>query len=88
MTVCDDFYHDAYTPCISAPLRKKISAGILDKSQREPGKAQNLAGTSAELCGDFSGKGRKFSGNSSSSGQEPGIDPNSARISAGRGRMP
>ena len=33
--------------CISAPLGKKIPAGILGKYQGEPGKGQNLAGTLA-----------------------------------------
>ena len=34
-------------PLYQCPAEKKIPAGILGKSQREPGKAQNLAGTSA-----------------------------------------
>ena len=58
------------------PRWEKIPAGVLGKSQQEPGTAQYSAGTSV-------GSG-KFSRNSSMSDQELGMDPNSARIPIGR----
>ena len=60
-------------PLYQRPSGKEIPAGILGKSQQEPETAQHSAGISA--------RSGKFSGNSSMSDQELGMDPNSARIS-------
>ena len=58
-------------PLYQCPAEKKISSG--DTRQIPAG-----TGKGTELSGDFSGKQQKFSGNSSRSDGEPGIDLNSA----------
>ena len=52
-----------HTPCISAPVKKKNPAGILGKSQREPGKAQNSAGTPAGKSKNSAGSPIEITGN-------------------------